>query len=136
MTTARVQSELPLCLADWLAGEPVWSLGDRLWLIERLAVQVGLLHQSGRTHQDVRADQVSVDGDLQSHLGPPAGSRRFGGEESDPEFCPPDLAGRDALELPADIEAATAILRLRGHVLDRVASTSTSLVSCCTACYG
>ncbi|MGA2259166.1 MAG: protein kinase, partial [Thermoguttaceae bacterium] len=38
--------------------------------------------------------------------------------QSNPEFCPPELALDTAIELPAGIEAATAILRQRGLAID------------------
>ena len=39
------------------------------------------------------ADVVVVNERLQPHLAPGPQSRRFGGNEADPEFCPPELAG-------------------------------------------
>ena len=68
----------------------------------------------GQTHRALDAATVTVDEQLQPQLGPPAGPRRFGGEQSDPEFCPPELALDTAVELPAEIEAATAILQRAG----------------------
>ena len=44
--------------------------------------------------------------------------RRFGADCSDPEFCPPELAEGDAVELPESIEAAAAVLEARGLATD------------------
>ena len=79
-------------LAELLAAGPSWTLKERLVLAERLAVAVHALHSQGSTHRALDAATVTVDERLLPKIGPPAGPRRFGGEHSDPEFCPPELA--------------------------------------------
>ena len=76
------------------------------------------LHRSGRTHRAIGLETVTVDEQLVSHVAPGPALRRLGGDCSDPEYCPPDLAEGDALELPASIDAAAAVLQARGCTLD------------------
>ena len=71
-------------LLQWLAEQPDWPLKDRLALVQRLARQVQTLHQNGRIHRAISIDAVTVDERLQPQMPPPAGVRRFGGEDSDP----------------------------------------------------
>ncbi len=105
-------------LAEWLASGPAWTFKERLALAERMALAVQTLHSQGSTHRALDAATVTVDEAFRPKIGPPAGPRRFGGEHSDPEFCPPELALGTAVELPAEIEAATAILRKQGLAVD------------------
>ncbi len=117
--TRAVADVLPrLPLSQLLAEQPSWSLRERLVLARRLALAVQILHRQGQTHRALDAASVTVDGQFHPQLDPPAGPRRFGGDQSDPEFCPPELAQSSAVELPAEIEAAGAILRDRGMSLD------------------
>jgi len=69
-------------------------------------------------HRAICPAAVTVSGDLQPRLGPPAPSRRLGGKHYDPEACPPELAEAETVELPEDIEAATTILREHGQSID------------------
>jgi serine/threonine protein kinase len=96
--------------------EPSASLRERLESARRLALAVQALHRQGQIHRSL--DAVAVEGDFPQQLDPPAAPRRFGGDQSDPVFCPPELAQGSAVELPAEIEAAAAILRDRGTPLD------------------
>ncbi len=106
-------------LAELLAAGPSWTLQERLALAERMALAVQTLHSRGSTHRALDAATITVDEQLRPKIGPPAGPRRFGGEHSDPEFCPPELAlVGTAVELPAEIEAARAILRKQGLAVD------------------
>jgi len=105
-------------LAELFAAGPSWTLKERLVLANRLALAVQAIHIKGRTHRALDATTVTVDERLQPQLGPPAGPRRFGAEQSDPEFCPPELALDTAVELPAEIAAATVILRQQGLAVD------------------
>ena len=105
-------------LAEWLASGPAWTFKERLALAERMALAVETLHSQGSTHRALDAATVTVDEAFRPKIGPPAGPRRFGGEHSDPEFCPPELALGTAVELPAEIEAATAILRKQALAVD------------------
>ena len=118
MTMAAVDALPRLSLSQLLAEKPVWSVRERLMLARRLAAAVQALHRAGTTHRALDAATITLDGQLDPQLGPPAGPRRFGGDQCDPEFCPPQLAQSSAVDLPADIEAATAILRQRGIPLD------------------
>ncbi len=114
-STKSIDSQL---LGELLAAGPVFTLKERLVLAQRLAVAVHALHGQGRTHRALDAATVTVDGRLLPKLAAPAGPRRFGAEHSDPEFCPPELALDTAVELPAEIETAAAILRQHGLALD------------------
>ena len=112
------KSETPRRLSELLAEPHRWPLKKRLLLVHRLALQVQSLHQNGRTHRAICLEQVIVDQQRRPQLVPPPGPRRFGGEDADPEFCPPQLAAGDGLELPEGIEAAAAVLKKSGHALD------------------
>jgi serine/threonine protein kinase len=118
MAEPAINSIVSQPLAELLAAGPSWTLQERLALAERLAAAIQALHSQGRTHRALDAATVTVDERLQPQLGPPAGPRYFGGEQSDPEFCPPELAFDVAVELPAEIEAAAAILQDRGLAID------------------
>jgi serine/threonine protein kinase len=107
-----------LPLSQLLADKLSWSLRERLVLTRRLALAIQVLHRQGQTHRSLDPATITLGEQFQPQLGPPAGPRRFGGDQSDPEFCPPELAQSSAVELPAEIEAATAILRQRGISLD------------------
>ena len=111
MTKAVADSKLPSPLSNLLAGRPAWTLQQRLVLASRLARAIQALHRQGVIHRAIDAAAVTVDAQFQPQLAPPAGPRQFGGEQSDPEFCPGELAQGPAVELPAAIEAAGAILR-------------------------
>ncbi len=112
------KSETPRRLSELLAEPRRWPLKKRLLLVHRLALQVQTLHQNGRTHRAICLEQVIVDQQRRPQLAPPPGPRRFGGEACDPEFCPPQLAGGDGLELPESIQVATAVLEKNAHALD------------------
>ncbi len=118
MADIRTKSETLRCLSEWLAGDCEWSLADRLLLIQRLALHVQTLHQAGRTHRSISVEDVSVDEKLRPQLCSPVARRRFGADDSDPEFCPPELAGGDGLEVPERIDAAATALRRGGHRID------------------
>ncbi len=105
-------------LVEWLVADPSWTLKERLALAQRMALAVQTLHSQGSTHRALDAAAITVDEQLRPQIGLPAGPRRFGGEHSDPEFCPPELALEKAIELPAEIDAATAILRKQGLATD------------------
>jgi uncharacterized protein (TIGR03067 family) len=89
-----------------------------LALLQCLARQVQALHRSGQIHRAIGIEQVTIDQQGQPQLPPSVGPRRFGGDQSDPEFCPPELAQGSVVELPAEIDAAAAILRQREMPLD------------------
>jgi len=118
MADTLTKSDEPRRLSQWLRDRQPWSLADRLLLIQKLATQVRTLHESGRTHCAITVDEVLVDGEFEPQLGPPAPLCRFGGEHSDPDLCPPELAGGEVLELPPEIERAAAILHQCGHRFD------------------
>jgi serine/threonine protein kinase len=89
-----------------------------LVLARRLALAVQALHRQGRIHRSLDAATVTVDGQFSPQLPPLAGPCRFGGERSDPEVCPPELAQGPVVDVPAEIEAAAAILRERAVPID------------------
>ncbi len=101
-------------LSDLLIEGRAWPFLASLNLIHRLTLQVQTLHQQGRTHRAISAETISIDPEVRAQLGPPAEARRFGGDDADPEFCPPVLAQGDSVELPDSIDAAAAILREQG----------------------
>jgi serine/threonine protein kinase len=118
MDPTFTQSRSPRPLSELLAEGLGWSLKDRLLLVRRLAVQVGSLHQAGRTHRAIATEGVAVDERLRPQLGPPAGPRSFGADDPDPEFCPPKLSEAEDLVLAEDIDSATASLTARKLDLD------------------
>ncbi len=118
MAPTTAKSEAFRRLADVLEEGRPWTVEDSLRLVRKLAAQVQVLHQSGRTHRAISAETVLVDSRLRPQLSPPALSRRFGGNDSDPEFCPPELAGGSVLELPLDLQAAAAVLKRSGREFD------------------
>jgi serine/threonine protein kinase len=113
---AELAVSQPLC-QRLCAGTPQ-PLYDSLRLIQQVAVVVQSLHRSGRIHRAIDADTVTVDDQQRAQLAPAPALRRLGGDCSDPEYCPPDLAEGDALELPEALDAAAALLQARGHTLD------------------
>jgi len=118
MTRAVADSMPRLLLSQLLAEKLSWSLRERLVLTRRLALAIQVLHRQGQTHRSLDPATITLGEQFQPQLGPPAGPRRFGGDQSDPEFCPPELAQSSVVELPAEIEVAAAILRQRGIALD------------------
>ena len=115
--TFTKSKKLPF-LSELLAERGDLSLKDRLTLFQRLARQVQTLHQNGRIHRAISIDAVAVDEQLRPHLPPPAGPRRFGGDDCDPEFCPPELTDKDAVELPAQLDSAADVLQKAGYTFD------------------
>ncbi|MCD4728476.1 MAG: protein kinase, partial [Pirellulales bacterium] len=119
MADTFTKSERLRGLSELLAERHDWPLKNRLAFVRKLARQVRTLHQNGRVHRAIGIDAVGVDEQLRPHLSPPGAPRRFGGEDDcDPEFCPPELTGQDAVELPAEIDAAAAALQKAGYALD------------------
>ena len=118
MAECVVKSGSPERLAELLAGGASWSATEALWLVQRLAVQVQALHEDGRLHLAIGSEAVTIDDAGRPHLSAASGPRRFGGEESDPEFCPPLFAETESLELPLTIAAAMAVLRQHGRTTD------------------
>jgi serine/threonine protein kinase len=111
MTTPQSKLLSTVLLSDLLAQQHPWSLQERLGLVKKLAVAVRALHEGGQTHRDICPEMVGMEDPLQPRLMPPAAPREFGGAASDPEFCPPELAGNDPLEVPSDLESAGAVLQ-------------------------
>lgn len=105
-------------LSDLLEAGRALPPMDCLRLIERLAGEIRALHEGGRIHRAIRADQVIVNERLQPRLSPAPASCRFGAECSDVETCPPELAGGEAVDLPDDLPSAAAVLQERGLALD------------------
>ena len=104
MTGAAADSLSGRPLSQWLAAGRGCSLKDRLVLVQCLARQVQTLHHQGRTHRAIGIEEVTVDQQLRPQLPPPAGPRQFGGDQSDPEFCPPELTGETSVVVPAAME--------------------------------
>ena len=90
-----------------LAARP---LVDRLLAVRQLAEQVRELHARGWTHRDISPETVRLNDQMRLLLGALPARRRLGGEDSDPEICPPDLSGRQAMELPDDLAVAARLL--------------------------
>ncbi len=109
--------DAPQSLRQLLKQREDLSAVDRLRIVRHLALQVQALHQSGRTHRAIDAETVLIDDRLRAELASPPLQRRFGAPDADPEFCPPDLAGTEALRLPEKIEAAAAVLKKNRRTL-------------------
>jgi hypothetical protein len=101
-----------------LLGRERWSSQEGLALVRRLARHVEHLRASDRTHQAIQVEEVLVDDRKGPVLRPGPAVRRFGGDQSDAEFCPPELAGGPAVDVPAEITAAAARLHRLGASLD------------------
>jgi formylglycine-generating enzyme required for sulfatase activity/predicted Ser/Thr protein kinase len=118
MDDVRLESGTQQRLADWLAGNPALRASDALRLVEGLAWRLHSLHQDGLLHRAVDTEHVIIDQVSEAQLTAPASPRLLGGEHCDPECCPPELAGTRAVELPAEIDAASAALRGHGIAMD------------------
>lgn len=118
MANAEADPLSRLSLPQLPGVKPSSSLEERLESARRLALLVRALHRQGQIHRWLDAATVTIEGKFPPQLDPPPEPRRFGGDQSDPSFCPPELAQGSAVELPAEIEAAAAILRQRGTPLD------------------
>ncbi len=106
-------------LAELLAREPLLPAGLALQVVRQLAQQVRTLHVEQRClHLGVGIAAVAFDDQRRACLGAGPASVRFGGSDSDPEVCPPELQGLPAVELPADIGEAQTVLRNAGVALD------------------
>ena len=91
---------------DYFAAKP---LADRLLLVRQLAEQVREIHARGRTHRNISPNTIILDEQMYPRLSGYRARQRLGGEDSDPEICPPQLAVGEALEL-LDVAAVTARL--------------------------
>ncbi len=109
--------DAPQSLRQLIEQREDLSAADRLRIVRHLALLVQALHQSGRTHRAIDAEAVLIDDRLRAELASPPSQRRFGALDADPEFCPPDLAGTEALRLPEKIEAAAAVLKKNRRTL-------------------
>ncbi|MCY2987329.1 MAG: protein kinase, partial [Planctomycetota bacterium] len=106
-------------LAEILAREPLLPPGLALQVVRQLAQQVRTLHVEQRwLHRGVGIAAVAFDDQRRACLGAGPASVRFGGPDSDPEVCPPELQGLPAVELPANIGEAQTVLRSAGVALD------------------
>jgi serine/threonine protein kinase len=118
MTDVSANSEIRGSLAQWLAGPHDWPLKDRLTLVERLARQVQTLHLNGQIHRAIGVDAVTFGEGARPQLSPPGPLRSFGGDDCDPEFCPPELSGAPGIVLPIDLDAARKALQEAGCTFD------------------
>ncbi len=118
MTRAAADSLSRIPLAQLLADNASWTLKERLELLRRIARDLQTLHCSGRIHRSVGIDDVTVDEAFRPTLPEPPASRHLGGEDSDPEFCPPELTGGTGVALPAEIDAAAKALEAAGYTID------------------
>jgi len=118
MAETFTKSDTPRRLSDLLAEPRHLDVRESLRLIQRLALHVDSLHRSGSTHRAIDAGEIGIDEKLLPQLGPAPATRRFGDGDSDPEFCPPELANADSLLLPENIEEAASLLEEQGHRLD------------------
>jgi serine/threonine protein kinase len=118
VVNALAEPEGASLLAEKLPDLSQRPLAERLLLVRRLAEQVAALHRQGRIHRAIGPDSVAVDERLQPRLPEPPPRRRFGGEESDPDFCPPELVTAGVVELPADAAVAARLLENGGARLD------------------
>ncbi|HUT95105.1 MAG TPA: hypothetical protein VMY37_36965 [Thermoguttaceae bacterium] len=114
MDPTRTLPDAPRRLSELVEDGRSWSLRDSLLLIRRLSVLVRDFHQAGQTHRAIDLDHVTVIGRLEPQLSKPPERRWFGGQHSDPEFCPPELVGADLVEVPGGLVAATARLAEQG----------------------
>lgn len=96
---------------DELCSRP-WT--ERLEFVRRIAEQVARLHERGVVHRNIVLESLLVDDQFDPRLPEPPASRRFGGD-ADLDFCPPDLAGARAVDLPADAAVAARLLEKSGQ---------------------
>ncbi len=112
------KQDAPGRLGDLIESDRPWPLADVAVFMRRLAQQVQTYHRRGRFHRAIDALSVTINREFHPLLDDPPEERRFGGEYSDPEFCPPELVGRAAVTLPSDIASAAARLAEGGRKLD------------------
>ena len=118
MADTYAKSNVLGSLAQWLAGQHDWPLTDRLVLIERLVRQVQTLHQDGRLHRAITAEAVALGDEMRPELSSPGPPRHFGGDDCDPEFCPPELTAGPGVLLPELINSARKALQEAGYSFD------------------
>ncbi|HWB10909.1 MAG TPA: protein kinase [Pirellulales bacterium] len=118
MPTAFSEIDRRRPLAEVLSNRPCWPCGESLRFIRALAEQVSALHRGGHVHRAIDAGTVFVTAEGQPVLEPPPAARGFGGHVSDPDRCPPELAGGQWLELPPALPAVAQLLGSRGAEID------------------
>ena len=92
--------------------------GEALAVLRRLLADLRALHASGRTHRGIRADAVRITPEGIASLAEPPAALVCGGDDADPEACPPELRGVGPVRLPAGIEEARQALARAGCDLD------------------
>ncbi|MEN6406011.1 MAG: protein kinase [Thermoguttaceae bacterium] len=118
MTKADADSPSRIPLATWLAQQTSFDLRGGLALIRQLAEQVLSLHGNGRIHRAIDGDSVTVDLEGRPYLSAPGEPRPFGGDRSDPEFCPPELVGGRGVTLPQQLDEAVQEIQKAGYDVD------------------
>lgn len=114
MEMALSDIDRPRPLAEFMSDAVLWPRHESLRLLHALTEQVGALHRRGQIHRAIDATTVLVDARRRPQLEAPPATRSFGGFSSEPEYCPPELADRDACDLPGDARAAAAVLAAHG----------------------
>lgn len=114
MATSLSEHGRPRSLADLLAPGRLWTAEESLEFIVRLAEQLHRWHRQGRLHCAIEPGAVLVDAQGRPLLCDPPEHCLLGGEWSNLELCPPELASAAEFNLPAEIESATLALRRRG----------------------
>jgi serine/threonine protein kinase len=118
MNRELAKSEALRPLAELSPPGRAWTPGDCLSVVRRLALLVQAMHEAGRLHRAIGLDTVGLDEESQPRLSPGPQVRRFGGESSDPDSCPLDLADGPCVELPESMAESAAALRAGGYGLD------------------
>jgi hypothetical protein len=108
MVTEAVAIEVAGRLSERLGELSAQPLADRLLLVRQVTEQVRALHNEGRSHRRISLNTVLLDADMRPRVGGRAARQRFGGENYDPDVCPPEFAGREAIEIPDDAAVAAS----------------------------
>jgi serine/threonine protein kinase len=92
--------------------------GEALAALRRLLADLRALHASGRTHRGISAGAVRISPEGVASLAEPPAVLECGGNDADPEACPPELRGVGPVRLPAGIDEARQALAQAGCELD------------------
>jgi WD40 repeat protein/serine/threonine protein kinase len=92
--------------------------GEALGVLRRLLADLRALHASGQTHRGIRAGAVQITPEGVASLAERPAVLLCGGDDADPEACPPELRGVGPVRLPAGIEEARQALARASCDLD------------------
>jgi serine/threonine protein kinase len=107
---------MPGSLAATLAERGPLAPAEGLALFLPLLGRVSTLHATGRLHGAIAPDRVRLEENGLPVLEDPFPIALL--QSSDPESCPPELAGHGPLEVPTHLEQARTVLAAHGLSID------------------